>query len=112
MWTPRSLRSFVRRSEERRTRNAGHTTFTGIIAGSNEILLLHSRRPIPTQNQERIFKKVKNRTEYHGGWMDAELTDERRRVDRSALPQRISHKKKRENAFLAAWKFGFCRPGG
>ncbi len=27
--------------------------------------------------------------------MDAELTDERRRVDRSALPQRISHKKKR-----------------
>ncbi len=55
MWTPRSLRSFVRRSEERRTRNAGHTTFTGIIAGSNEILLLHSRRPVPTQNQERIF---------------------------------------------------------
>ncbi len=39
--------------------------------------------------------------------MDAELTDERRRVDRSTLPQRISHKKKREKCIFSRLEIRF-----
>ena len=42
--------------------------------------------------------------------MDAELTDERRRVDRSALPQRISHKKKRGKCICSRLEIRFLSP--
>ncbi len=42
--------------------------------------------------------------------MDAELTDERRRVDRSALPQRISHKKKRGKCIFSRLEIRFLSP--